>query len=203
MPFYPFYALLAATAIHPLVLAVRRGIQAQPESLLSPGRAASLVVALLIALPLRTIAVVHPWEMSYYNALIGGTSGADRRGMEVTYWGDTYMRAISWLGEHAPPNSTVWIEPVGMLSLCQWSKSGMVRDDIHLIGGPWTDPPPDFVVFQNKVTEWTPVARALLATGEPKYAERLDGVPVFFVYDSEAISRITLPASVTVAPRTP
>jgi hypothetical protein len=30
----------------------------------------------------------HPYQLSYYNLLVGGLRGADRLGFEVTYWGD-------------------------------------------------------------------------------------------------------------------
>jgi 4-amino-4-deoxy-L-arabinose transferase-like glycosyltransferase len=31
----------------------------------------------------------HPFQLSYYNLLVGGLRGADRLGFEVTYWGDS------------------------------------------------------------------------------------------------------------------
>ena len=153
--------------------------------LLTPQRLGWVAIALAVALPMRTLATVHPWEMSYYNSLIGGTAGADRRGMEVTYWGDAYFRALLWLNEKAPPGSTVWIEPVGMLSICRMYQAGIVRTDLRLIAGPWPAGGADYVIFQNKHNEWTPFAKRLVASGEPLYAERVDGVPVFFVYGGD------------------
>jgi 4-amino-4-deoxy-L-arabinose transferase-like glycosyltransferase len=37
----------------------------------------------------------HPCQLSYYNALVGGLSGAERLGFQVTYWGDALTPA--WL----------------------------------------------------------------------------------------------------------
>jgi 4-amino-4-deoxy-L-arabinose transferase-like glycosyltransferase len=31
----------------------------------------------------------HPYQLSYYNLLVGGLAGADALGLEATYWGDT------------------------------------------------------------------------------------------------------------------
>ena len=33
---------------------------------------------------------VHPYELSYYNELIGGPRGAWARGFELTYWYDAF-----------------------------------------------------------------------------------------------------------------
>ena len=32
--------------------------------------------------------LIHPFGLSYYNALVGGLPGAERLGLELTYWGD-------------------------------------------------------------------------------------------------------------------
>jgi len=40
----------------------------------------------LLAVDLHNPARVPPYELSYYNALVGGLSGAHKRGYETTYW---------------------------------------------------------------------------------------------------------------------
>lgn len=46
--------------------------------------------ALLVLLGSQAYGVVsiHPFELSYYNLLVGGLPGAERRGLELTFWGD-------------------------------------------------------------------------------------------------------------------
>ena len=34
------------------------------------------------------VVALHPFGLSYYNALVGGLPGAERLGLELTYWGD-------------------------------------------------------------------------------------------------------------------
>lgn len=44
----------------------------------------------------------HPFQLSYYNLLVGGLRGAERLGFEVTYWGDTIDGAlVAEAGKHA------------------------------------------------------------------------------------------------------
>ncbi len=35
------------------------------------------------------VATIHPFGLSYYNALVGGLPGAEMLGLELTYWGDS------------------------------------------------------------------------------------------------------------------
>ncbi len=56
---------------------------------------------------------LHPCHLSYYNGLVGGLGGADRLGLEPTYWRDSFTR--SFLDEVAaavPPGSTLYVAPV-------------------------------------------------------------------------------------------
>jgi hypothetical protein len=59
-----------------------------------PPAAAALVVLLL--LPLWEIALLHPYQSSYFNALAGGVGGAWRR-YDTDYWGSSYREAIRWV----------------------------------------------------------------------------------------------------------
>jgi 4-amino-4-deoxy-L-arabinose transferase-like glycosyltransferase len=54
-----------------------------------PGAGARAAFAALVLLPAGVQLVrIHPYELSYYNELIGGPRGAWRRGCELTYWFD-------------------------------------------------------------------------------------------------------------------
>ncbi len=44
------------------------------------------------------ICLMHPCELGYYNLLVGGPPGAEKLGMEPTYWGDSVTwEAFDWL----------------------------------------------------------------------------------------------------------
>ncbi len=51
---------------------------------------------------------IHPYELSYYNELIGGPRGAWERGFELTYWYDAFNGpVIDELNRKFPPNARV------------------------------------------------------------------------------------------------
>lgn len=58
----------------------------------------TLVCSAVFFFPALAIARLHPYQTSYFNALVGGLRGAADR-YEVDYWGSSYRAAILWLRE--------------------------------------------------------------------------------------------------------
>ncbi len=55
----------------------------------------------------------HPCQLSYYNLLVGGPRGAERLGMETTYWGDSLARPfLQECLPHIPAGSEIELVPV-------------------------------------------------------------------------------------------
>jgi hypothetical protein len=55
---------------------------------------------------------LHPFELSYYNAFVDGLRGAERLGLELTYWGDTVDRPLlDALAHAARPGQSAAIVP--------------------------------------------------------------------------------------------
>ncbi len=67
----------------------------------------ALVVVVLGSAALALIKI-HPYELSYYNELVGGPRGAWERGFELTYWYDAFNpRVIDDLNERFPLHAQV------------------------------------------------------------------------------------------------
>ncbi|MFQ5678308.1 MAG: hypothetical protein ACE5HP_02500 [Gemmatimonadota bacterium] len=85
----PPLAVLAALGAIRLRDGVRRGL----------GRVAGWgVTGLLLLLPLREMVRLHPYEMTYFNASVGGLPGAAGR-YETDYWVLSYREAVRWINE--------------------------------------------------------------------------------------------------------
>jgi 4-amino-4-deoxy-L-arabinose transferase-like glycosyltransferase len=74
-------------------------------------RAASLLAAFL-ACQAWGVVHFHPFQLSYYNLLVAGLRGADRLGLEITYWGDAVTPGLvnRW-SEIAPKRSCAVLVP--------------------------------------------------------------------------------------------
>jgi len=54
----------------------------------SSGRRGRVWVVAFLSIQAQGVIWMHPFGLSYYNALVGGLPGANRLGLELTYWGD-------------------------------------------------------------------------------------------------------------------
>lgn len=79
-----------------------------------------VILAVQFGINLRS----HPTYLSYYNLAVGGTSGAERLGMEMNYWGDSLTRDLlnAAVVEHGD-FTTVEIRP----SLHQFQEDDLIR----------------------------------------------------------------------------
>src|SRR5207245_1864046 len=54
----------------------------------------AVVAGFLLLPPAYWLFQTHPYELSYYNGLVGGLAGAQRLGFEPTYWYDAATPAV-------------------------------------------------------------------------------------------------------------
>lgn len=96
------------------------------------GRA--VVVGCLAGAAWSTLAI-HPYELAYYNALIGGPRGAKAAGMESTYtWDAATVDVLDWMNAHLPAGSTVLIFPPPNVQTFAWEQRwGRLRPDLTLL----------------------------------------------------------------------
>jgi 4-amino-4-deoxy-L-arabinose transferase-like glycosyltransferase len=135
---------------------------------------------------------VHPYELSYYNELIGGPRGAWERGFELTYWYDAFNGpVIDDLNRKLPPNARVGFlnDKTLPVTFQELQTLGEFRGDIS---------PPEMDTDQfsyaglltqdSKASSFT----RLLFAMRPWYASeprQLDGARVVSVADPVATSR--------------
>lgn len=164
----------------------------------------ALAVVAVVAPPAAVTIWSHPYQLSYANFLIGGTAGADARGLEVTNLKEIFSPSIvADLDEMIPPGAVV--DP-GFLTeeLCFYRTQGLARDWVvetwlpdgdggvtltcdsdDLLPRPFARPSrdPDFVLVLNRKAVWRPADRALFQHGgSPAFELSFDGVPLLRVY---------------------
>ncbi len=97
------------------------------------GRAAlSLIpLGLLAAASIRA----HPFELSYYNAFIGGLRGAEKKGMEMTYYYETiqpeFLRKVN---QTLAPGQALLLIPYWPDLLFNYQDHGLLREDVFIAG---------------------------------------------------------------------
>jgi hypothetical protein len=161
---------------------------------------APAVVAAIAALVLVPAAVdlvqVHPFELSYYNSLIGGPRGAWHRGFELTYWFDSFNdQTLEEINRKLPEGAMVQMPNVltNPPTFQELQTLGMLRGDISLgetLGEKEGDRFP-FIAMQTQDSKASAFSRLLFAM-RPWYARepsQVDGLRLATVADPIAVSR--------------
>jgi hypothetical protein len=161
-----------------------------------------------VVLPILTIAVlappalslwrIHPFELSYYNELIGGPRGAWHRGFELTYWFDSFNnQTLRELNERLPQGAEVDFPNAltNPMTFQELQTMGKLRGDIDIGGDVMFHSRKydqlGYVWMQTQDSKASAFSRLLFAM-RPWYAReprQLDGLRVATVADPVAVSR--------------
>jgi hypothetical protein len=162
-----------------------------------PAPAAALAAGLLVLVPAAVDLIqVHPFELSYYNSLIGGPRGAWRSGFELTYWFDSFNdQTLEEINLKLPRDALVQMPNVltNPPTFQELQTLGALRGDIRLGETPGERPSDrfPFIAMQTQDSKATAFSRLLFAM-KPWYARepvQVDGLRLATVADPVAVSR--------------
>jgi hypothetical protein len=209
LPLFPFYCFLAGTGAVAVGEWIVRGLQGRIPAV---AERRDLIVALVIVSALAPAAFrtaqVHPHQLSYFNALVGGIEGAHEKGLEVTNQKEVLNRAtLEELAESTPADAVIdpgfFMEEVCFYQAIGWAPSGWKAEtqlsqadgsEGIAMGceGPQSFTPvaldrraaaSDFVFVLNRKAQWRRVESALVGFGgTPMLAVSLERVPLMMVY---------------------
>ena len=136
-------------------------------------------LALLVIAPSAVDMVTyHPYELSYYNRLVGGIRGAYERGLEVTYLMEAFTpEFLRYLNERLPPNTAINASFSNFMFEYYQSES-RIRRDLKI-----TDTPEfDYYILLNRRSSFSEGDTAFLASKPALHdAWRFDGVPFIYI----------------------
>ena len=187
----PFIAALAGVGFHLLleyvVGTLCRHYGAPPTNALQ-AKTASILVLLLCFSPLLDVYLCHPFQLSFYNRLVGGVRGAYERGLEMTYFMEALTPSfLRELNEKLPQRAVVNAS-IGNSVLAFYQKSGTLRPDIRLTG----NKNPDYYVLLNRQSALGSRERQLLnSPTKPFLSVELAGVPLASVFALKSTASAT------------
>jgi Dolichyl-phosphate-mannose-protein mannosyltransferase len=151
------------------------------------------VASLVLLWAAAALIGIHPYELSYYNELVGGPRGAWKRGFELSYWYDAFTPSvIDDLNRILPPGAQVdFLNKNTRTAVPVFSDQqslGSLRGDI-VLGRPDLRFPFVWLLAQDsKATSFTRLLHAM----RPWYSRepsQLEGARVATVSDPVAVSR--------------
>lgn len=210
LPAMPFICCLAGLGMWRLSTRLGEMATMVSDTVTSDFVSALVLIGFLVPAAIRT-AEYHPYQLSYFNALIGGIVGAEERGLEVTGLkealtpdvlaelagevGEGDVVAAGFLTEEVcfyqgvgdAPES--WIVATGLETLDGEPGNLKCAADLRfgaLIEIGQTVPSPDYVMVLNRKGQFTTLEWALAGFGgESFYELTVKGVPILRVYRVE------------------
>jgi 4-amino-4-deoxy-L-arabinose transferase-like glycosyltransferase len=204
MPAFPFLAILAGAGFGWIVKIADALVQRYRLPRPATAAVGLLVAGLIWIPPALSLKTYAPYWLSYYSEAAGGLSGANRIGMETTYWCESYLDAVQYINQNAKAGDSVWVNPSSVDVLIYYQMHGILRADvtfastgpIESIFGPaavftqsqedYTQA--DFVILQYRqsflftadnqpeaILDW-------IATRTPAYRVERDGTPILDVF---------------------
>jgi hypothetical protein len=189
LPVFPFLAVLSGIGFNSLVSIPTTFITLKTKKI-NRERLFSLITMGIIIIPaLYSLLTIHPFELSYYNALIGGVRGADRKGLEVTYLQEVVSSHFLNQINHLLPNGATLNGTMSQFLLVEYQARGMLRKDLRLVTGADCD---YYLVLMRKSSlryyfDQRPEEKALIDRWgregkEPILARTVQGVPLLLLY---------------------
>ncbi len=179
LPFFPFLAILAGVGFEALTqYAARVAGIGRRTALLAGGLGLAAVVGTMG----WTMRQLHPYHLSYYNALVGGLSGAERHGFEIQYYDLWYLELARWLNHTYPNGVRVFFQPNNkeyLRHVAWYYRTQRLNQDVQIV----THEAQAEIVVLTHERRW------------PQYGalrERLRGLPVLHELIVEGVPLLTV-----------
>jgi len=142
---------------------------------------AGILLAVLCLSPGLDVLLTHPYQLSYYNSLVGGVRGAYRRGLEMSY----FMEAINedflrQMNETLPKNAVVY-GSFATFMFEYYQREQILRDDLRFVEkGPF-----DFMALLNRRSQLQPKELVMMnGSSQPIFWAGVGPVPLVSVFDA-------------------
>ena len=180
LPAYPVLALFAGCGFDRVAAAMQTALPSLAGARLQAAQAA--LVASVIAAPLAVTAHSHPFGLSAYVPLVGGTAGGADLGLNRQFWGYTTQDAAAqYLNPKAPNGASVFLDDTTWDAWNRMQEEKRVRRDLRASGNPG-DAQIALVQHELHMNEVDYTIWVALGTDAPAYIVRQDGVPIVSVY---------------------
>jgi 4-amino-4-deoxy-L-arabinose transferase-like glycosyltransferase len=180
LPAYPALALFAGRGFDRVTLAMGRALPRLDRRRWLAAQGA--LFASVVAAPLAITAHAHPFGLSSYVPLVGGTAGGASLGLNRQFWGYTTQDAAEeYLNPTAPRGASVFIHDTTWDAWGRMQQEGRVRSDLRAAGAPH-DAQIALVQHELHMNEVDYSIWTAFGTVAPTYIVLHDGVPIVSIY---------------------
>jgi 4-amino-4-deoxy-L-arabinose transferase-like glycosyltransferase len=183
MTAYPFLCLFAGHAFDQIAGAATRTL-AQTPRFASPRAqlvAQAALAACVVAAPLAITVHSHPFGLSSYVPLVGGTAGGADMGLNRQFWGFTTESLAPYFEAKAPKGATVYFHDTSWDAWSRLIEEKRIRPDLRGAGAP-SDADIAICHLERHMVEVDYNEWMVFGSDAPDYVLAHDGVPIIDVY---------------------
>lgn len=142
-------------------------------------------IAAIILFLIYTVASYHPYQITYFNELVGGTKGAMGH-YDLDYWGTSQKEAALWVNANAPQNAKVHIVMSAAVA-AQYLRSDLLPQLNH-----YGYDDSDFVILLNRQSFLYRFfyAYEFLLHHRATHTVSVRGAPLVWIYDNRTENKI-------------
>jgi 4-amino-4-deoxy-L-arabinose transferase-like glycosyltransferase len=180
LPAYPALALFAGRGFELVLTAMRRALPSLGGAAWLAAKT-GLLASVTIA-PIAETAHSHPFGLSAYVPVVGGTAGGADLGLNRQFWGFTTESAASeYLNPFAPGGATVFIHDTTWDAFRRMQEEKRIRGDLRAVGAPG-EAQLALVQHELHMNEVDYSIWVAFGTDAPVYVVTHDGVPIVSIY---------------------
>ena len=127
--------------------------------------------------------LLHPFGLSYYNEAVGGLPGAERLGLELTFWGDSVDRVLldRLLVENPDNRPSALVPTLYPSQGVATTTPAMARRDL-ILGDQETAPTARFLVVSRRSAYWSPQTQERIKRGKIVFTRSRQGIWLSAIY---------------------
>lgn len=182
-PAYPFLAMFAGYGFRMAVVRLSRMGSRLPNMgrRLRAPVVASLTMAACVIGPVLVTAHAHPFALSAYVPIVGGTQGAATLGLNRQFWGFTTQSLAAYLDRSARRGERIYVHDTTYGAFAHMQEEKRIRADLQFAGSPGEA---DIAIIHHELHMIEPETNIWVAFDrtDPDFVLTHDGVPIISVY---------------------
>ena len=103
----------------------------------------------MLLLNVQALVKYHPYQLSYYNAMIGGAAGAAEKGFTISYWYEALNQSFLEKLNAVTKNDSVLIYSFPHTDILEYNKAlGLLDAELKIVADPQKA---DFLLVLNRI----------------------------------------------------
>ena len=181
IPAYPFLCVSAGRGVAMVIDTMKSTIVPRIRSIHADKIVTAAVAVCVLAAPLLVTMHSHPFGLSSYVPLVGGTQGGADIGLNRQFWGFTTQSLAPYFAENAPKGASVYIMDTAWDSWVRMIDEKRLRPDLRGVGSP-SEADISIVHHELHMGEVDDNIWVEYGHVNPDYVLTHDGVPIISVY---------------------